>query len=64
MLIDKTQGGPGLDFQTWETTNLWKGAPGPSHLGTWEITNPKRAKSGQLAPPQVAVGPTAGGPVN
>src|ERR1035437_3452755 len=29
------------------------GAPGPSHLGTWETTNPMRANSERLAAPQV-----------
>ena len=29
------------------------GAPGPSHLGTWETMNPMRANSERLAAPQV-----------
>jgi len=38
-----------------------QGAPGPA-FETWETTNPLRAKSERLAPPQVAsVRPTAGG---
>jgi len=32
-------GAPGLDSETWETATADSGAPGPSHLGTGEITS-------------------------
>jgi hypothetical protein len=38
------------------STRAVAGAPGPSHLGTWESTNPMRANSEPLAPPQVVAG--------
>jgi cysteine desulfurase len=37
----ESSGGPGPDSRTWESTNsVSPGAPGASHLGTWESTNP------------------------
>ncbi len=51
----QASGAPGLDSETWDTTP--EGAPGPSHLGTWDTTtanSPVYIVAAELAPQVVA----------